>query len=75
MVISTMALTSQEISHPMVLKNNGGYVKDGSTYAGGMTNDINTADKVVTRLSTGAQEWANLCNVIAQSIAFHKCIV
>ena len=40
-----------------------------------MTNDICAADNVMTRLATWAQKWANLCDVIAQSIAFHKCIV
>ena len=45
------------------------------TYAGDMTNNIFTADNVMIQLSTGSQKWANLCDVIAQSIAFHKCIV
>ena len=57
-----------------IKKNNNGYVDDVNTYAGEMTKDIHTADNVMTRLSTGAQKWANLCNGIAQSTAFHKCI-
>ena len=40
-----------------------------------MTNNILTADNVMTQLGSGAQKWVNLCDVIAQSIAFHKCIV
>ena len=58
------------------IKNNiYGYVDNVDTYAGEMTNNIYIANNVMTHLSTGAQKWANLCNVIAQSIAFHKCIV
>ena len=40
-----------------------------------MTNNIHTVDNVMIHLSTGAQKWVNLCNIIAQSITFHKCIV
>ena len=54
---------------------NDGYFDDVDTYAGEMANDINAANNVMTRLATGAQKWANLCDVITQSIAFHKCSV
>ena len=40
-----------------------------------MTNEIYAANNIMTRLATGAQKWANLCDVIAQSIVFHKCNV
>ena len=40
-----------------------------------MANDIHAANNIMTRLATGTQKWANLCDIIAQSIAFHKCIV
>ena len=54
--------------------DNNGYVDDVDTYAGEMTNDIYAANNVMTCLATGAQNWANLCNVIAQSIAFHNAL-
>ena len=58
-----------------IKKNNDGYVDHHiGTYAGDMTNDILAADNVMTQLDTGAQKWANLSDLIAQSIAFHKCI-
>ena len=58
-----------------ISNNNDVYMGDVDTYAGAMENDIHAVDNVMTRLATGTQIWANLCNVIAQSIAFHKYIV
>ena len=58
-----------------IKKNNDGYANDVNTYAGEMTNDIYIANNAMTCLATGAQKWANLCDAIAQSIVFHKCIV
>ena len=46
---------------------NDGYFDDVDTYAGEMANDINAANNVMTRLATGDQKWANLCDVIVQS--------
>ena len=58
-----------------IKKKNDGYANDIDTYEGEMTNNIYAADNGMTHLATGAQKWANLRDVIAQSIAFHKCIV
>ena len=58
-----------------IKEKNDGYVDNVDTYTGEITNDIYVAHNVMTCVTTGAQKWANLCGVTAQSIAFHKYIV
>ena len=55
-----------------IKKNDDGYIDDDDTYAGEMTSNIYAANNVMTRLATGVENWANLCDDIVQSIAFHN---
>ena len=57
-----------------IKRNNDAYVDDVDTYAASMENSPGTAEDVMTTLTSGAQKWTNVQDVVAASTAFHKCI-
>ena len=60
---------------PGLKRNNAGYVDDVDTMAGSTEYGPEATHQVMHHLEVGAQKWANIQDVVAQSTAFHKCAV
>ncbi|KAL7536722.1 hypothetical protein ACHAWF_007008 [Thalassiosira exigua] len=56
-----------------IRKRNDGYVDDVDTWAAQMGNNLEAIKLTEHQIAEGAQKWANIQDVVAQSMAFHKC--